>query len=74
MREQGPAWSAFDLRMMFQGYIERGFGAEDGDIEILTKLLGHTPRKYADFAFETARVWKSSETEFDSAAASKTVA
>ena len=69
MRERGPAWSAFDLRMMFQGYIERGFGAEDGDIEILTKLLGHTPRKYADFADETAQAWKS-----DSVAASKTVA
>jgi uncharacterized protein YbjT (DUF2867 family) len=69
MRERGPAWSAFDLRMMFQGYIERGFGAEEGDIETLTKLLGHTPRRYADFAAETAQAWKS-----DSVAASKTVA
>ena len=74
MRERGPAWSAFDLRMMFQGYIERGFGAEDGDIEILTKLLGHTPRRYADFANETARAWKNTDTEFDSVTASKTVA
>jgi uncharacterized protein YbjT (DUF2867 family) len=74
MRERGPAWSAFDLRMMFQGYIERGFGAEDGDIETLTKLLGHTPRKYADFANETARAWKNTETEFEPATASKTVA
>jgi uncharacterized protein YbjT (DUF2867 family) len=74
LRERGPAWSAFDLRMMFQGYIQRGFAAEDGDIETLTKLLGHTPRKYADFAGEAARAWKNTETEFDSVAASKTFA
>jgi uncharacterized protein YbjT (DUF2867 family) len=74
MRERAPAWSAFDLRMMFQGYIERGFAAEDGDIETLRKLLGHTPRRYADFADQTARAWKSMETEFDSVGASKTVA
>jgi hypothetical protein len=48
--------------MMFQGYIERGFSAEDGDIETLTRLLGHNPRKYADFAGETARAWKNVET------------
>jgi uncharacterized protein YbjT (DUF2867 family) len=62
MREKAPAWSAFDIRMMFQGYIERGFSAEDGDRETLTRLLGHSPRKYADFADETARAWKDSET------------
>ena len=74
MRERGPAWSAFDLRMMFQGYIERGFAAEASDIETLTRLLGHTPRKYADFAEETARAWKSTETESGPMAASKAVA
>jgi uncharacterized protein YbjT (DUF2867 family) len=62
MREKAPAWSAFDIRMMFQGYIERGFTAEDGDMETLTRLLGHSPRKYADFAGETARAWKNAET------------
>ncbi len=59
MREKSPAWSAFDIRMMFQGYIERGFVAGDGDIEALTKLLGHTPRRYKDFARETAVAWQS---------------
>src|ERR1017187_3520445 len=28
MRENAPSWSAFDIRMMFQGYLERGFIAE----------------------------------------------
>jgi uncharacterized protein YbjT (DUF2867 family) len=58
MRKRAPAWSAFDIRMMFEGYLERGFVAEDGDIETLTKLLGHGPRRYEDFAKETALGWQ----------------
>jgi hypothetical protein len=58
MRKRAPSWSAFDIRMMFQGYLERGFGAEAGDIETLTDLLGHAPRRYEDFARETAELWK----------------
>ena len=61
MRKRGPSWSAFDIRMMFQGYLERGFVAEDGDIETLTQLLGHRPRRYEDFALETARAWQRSQ-------------
>src|SRR5450432_1432490 len=60
MRQSAPSWSAFDIRMMFQGYLERGFAAEDGDIETLTKLLGHPPRRYEDFAKETVRAWQMS--------------
>jgi uncharacterized protein YbjT (DUF2867 family) len=59
MRDKAPAWSAFDIRMMFQGYIERGFVAGDDDIETLTTLLGHAPRRYIDFARETAIAWQS---------------
>ncbi len=44
MRQRAPAWSAFDMRMMFQGYLERGFQAGKGDVETLTELLGHAPR------------------------------
>jgi uncharacterized protein YbjT (DUF2867 family) len=58
MRKSAPSWSAFDIRMMFQGYLERGFVAETGDLEKLTKLLGHAPRRYEDFAAETAALWK----------------
>jgi uncharacterized protein YbjT (DUF2867 family) len=58
MRQSAPSWSAFDIRMMFQGYLERGFVAEDGDIEDLTKLLGHPPRRYEDFARETVEAWR----------------
>jgi uncharacterized protein YbjT (DUF2867 family) len=58
MRKTAPSWSAFDIRMMFQGYLERGFVAGDGDLKILTTLLGHAPRRYEDFAKETALEWK----------------
>jgi len=58
MRKRVPSWSAFDLRMMFEGYLERGFVAESGDIQTLTGLLGHPPRRYEDFAKETALNWQ----------------
>jgi uncharacterized protein YbjT (DUF2867 family) len=58
MRKKGPSWSAFDIRMVFEGYLERGFVAEDGDLETLTKLLGHAPRRYEDFAKETFLQWQ----------------
>jgi uncharacterized protein YbjT (DUF2867 family) len=60
MREQAPSWSAFDIRMMFQGYLERGFVAGPGDLETLTKLLGHSPRRYEDFARQTTLAWQQS--------------
>src|SRR5580700_9579006 len=58
MRKRAPSWSAFDIRMMFQGYLERGFVAEAGDIETLTDLLGHPPRRYQNFASETILNWQ----------------
>ena len=58
MRKKAPSWSAFDVRMMFEGYLERGFVAEDGDLATLTKLLGHAPRRYEDFAKETFLQWQ----------------
>jgi uncharacterized protein YbjT (DUF2867 family) len=57
MRQKAPSWSAFDIRMMFQGYLERGFAAEAGDVE-RPQLLGHPPRRYEDFARETALNWQ----------------
>ena len=68
MRKQAPSWSAFDIRMMFQGYLERGFVAEAGDVETLTNLLGHAPRRYEDFAKETALSWQKQQAVEKSAA------
>jgi uncharacterized protein YbjT (DUF2867 family) len=58
VRQKAPSWSAFDIRMMFQGYLERGFVAQDGDVKTLTSLLGHAPRAYNSFARETALKWQ----------------
>jgi uncharacterized protein YbjT (DUF2867 family) len=58
VRKHAPSWAAFDIRMMFQGYLERGFVAEDGDAATLTTLLGHEPRTYEDFAYETVGEWQ----------------
>ena len=58
MRGMLPAWSAFDFRMMFQGYLERGFAAGTGDVEALTELLGHAPRHYEDFVRQTVAGWQ----------------
>jgi uncharacterized protein YbjT (DUF2867 family) len=60
-RKSAQSWSAFDIRMMFQGYLERGFVAEDGDVETLTRLLGHPPRRYENFAKETVEAWRQAE-------------
>jgi hypothetical protein len=57
-RKHAPSWAAFDFRMMFQGYLERGFVAEGDDTATLTKLLGNAPRAYEDFANETTRAWQ----------------
>ena len=58
MRTMAPAWTAFDLRTMFQGYFDRGFASTSSDVARLTRLLGHAPRSYESFAQETPAQWK----------------
>jgi uncharacterized protein YbjT (DUF2867 family) len=58
MRANVPGWSAFDLRMMFQGYFDRGFASTETEVARITKLLARAPRSYEDFASETATLWK----------------
>ena len=53
-----PSWNALDLRMMFQGYFDRGFASTETEVARVTKLLGHAPRSYPEFAAETAALWK----------------
>lgn len=53
-----PAWMVFDLRLMYAFFQEKGLKAAPDDIERLTKLLGHSPRTFEDFAEETAPAWK----------------
>lgn len=53
-----PDWMAFDFRLMYAQFQEKGLMAEVSDIEALTRLLGHPPRSFEAFAAETAGVWK----------------
>lgn len=58
MRNALPSWSAYDFRIMFQGYFERGFASTNTEIERLQTLLGRSPRRYEDLATELAKSWK----------------
>jgi uncharacterized protein YbjT (DUF2867 family) len=58
MRGGAPGWTAFDLRMMFQGYFDRGFASTERQVARMTELLGHAPRSYDNFASESATLWR----------------
>jgi uncharacterized protein YbjT (DUF2867 family) len=58
LREKGnPSWLAWDLRIMFQGFVERGFTNTEDQAARFAALLGHQPRSYSSFAEELAREW-----------------
>ena len=58
MRNTGtPSWLAYDLRLMFQGFIERGFRNTLGQTARFAALLGHQPRTYSSYAEELAAEW-----------------
>ena len=52
-----PAFVVFDFRLMYQFFQEKGLKATPADVERLTALLGHPPRRFDEFAAETARAW-----------------
>jgi uncharacterized protein YbjT (DUF2867 family) len=52
-----PSWVAYDLRVMFQGYVERGLSNTEHQTARFAALLGHQPRTYSSFAAELAQEW-----------------
>jgi uncharacterized protein YbjT (DUF2867 family) len=52
-----PSWVAYDLRVMFQGYVERGLSNTEDQAARFAALLGHPPRTYSSFAAELAKEW-----------------
>ena len=52
-----PAFAVFDFRLMYQFFQEKGLKATVQDVARQTELLGHPPRRFEDFAAETARAW-----------------
>lgn len=58
LRETGkPGWLAYDLRVMYQGFVERGFSNTEDQTARFAALLGHQPRTYSSFAEELATEW-----------------
>lgn len=64
MRETGttintgtPSWLAHDLRLMFEGFVERGFRNTEDQTARVAALLGHQPRTYSSYAEELATEW-----------------
>ena len=58
MQANVPPWMAFDLRTMFEGFYEKGYQSTETEVTLLTELLGHAPRSYAEYALELATEWK----------------
>ena len=56
-RKGSPSWLAYDLRTMYQGFVERGFSNTEDQTARFAALLGHQPRTYSSFAEELAREW-----------------
>ena len=48
----------YDFRLMYDFFQRRGLRASDEALARLTTLLGHPPRRYADFVAETAVAWR----------------
>jgi uncharacterized protein YbjT (DUF2867 family) len=55
-----PSWIAYDLRVMFQGYVERGLSNTEDQAARFAALLGHQTRTYSSFAEELAKEWAAS--------------
>jgi uncharacterized protein YbjT (DUF2867 family) len=50
-----PAWMVENLVIMYRHFAEHGLLASAAEIAACERLLGHPPRRYADFVAETAR-------------------
>ena len=56
--EMMPDWMVFDFKLMYKFFQENGLKATNEDLRKLTALLGHPPRKFENFARETAEQWR----------------
>jgi uncharacterized protein YbjT (DUF2867 family) len=54
-----PDWMVFDIKLMYAHFQQNGWKGTPTDVERLTRVLGHPPRGFEDFAAETAAMWKS---------------
>ncbi|HEY0315831.1 MAG TPA: NmrA family NAD(P)-binding protein [Sphingomonas sp.] len=57
LKSFGPAWLAYDMKLMMRRYQADGAAATAQDVSGLAGLLGHPPRSYRDFAVAAAGEW-----------------
>jgi hypothetical protein len=58
MASFGPAWLAYDMRLMMAGIQKLGMRGEDGAVDRLQAILGRPLRTYAAFVAESvAATW-----------------
>jgi len=57
-RQALPGWLVDDLKVMYAFFQRHGLRANANDLARQTGLLGHPPRRFEDFARETAAAWK----------------
>ena len=55
--KESPSWLAYEIRTMYQGFVERGFSNTEDQAARFAALLGHRPRTYSSFAEELASEW-----------------
>ena len=52
VRQHGPSWMAYDMRMMAERFQSDGMRPQPGDLERLISMLGRPLRAYRDFVLE----------------------
>lgn len=58
LRKTGsPSWLAYDIRVMFQGYVDRGFATSQLAVARCAALLRREPRTYQSYAEELGKQW-----------------
>ena len=53
-----PPWLVFDFKLMYKVFQEQGLLAGAGDIEKMSRIMGHPPRSYEAFVTETVASWR----------------
>jgi hypothetical protein len=57
LEDSKDQWESSDIRVMYQGFIERGFSNTEDQAARFAALLGHQPRTYSSVAEELAKEW-----------------
>jgi len=52
-----PVWMVRDLEIMYDHFQRHGLLATPAEIDTITRVLGHPPRRYEDFVRETLAQW-----------------